>query len=176
MTRPPYRTSSHAVAPVGRAAQEPRALPPCEYARYIIRRLQVGATSPCAEFWHTLNNAQDGLRSAHQLAVLYHVAPSTFQSRFARAGLPSPRALLTNVRLLRVGQLLQNHSAEDAARRMGWDAASSMARTLRGQRAISVTQFRVSWSMPGETTWLYRTFVEPYAAAWRAFDPAAGRE
>lgn len=72
------------------------------------------------------------------------VSHSSLNSRFFRAGLPSPKQYLAYIRLLFAAALLEQPmiSAAQAARRLNYSSPQSFMRHVRGQLGVTVSQFR----------------------------------
>lgn len=82
--------------------------------------------------------------SATTLAAGLRVRQSSLNSRFLRAGLPSPKKYLAWIRLLFAAALLEQPivSAAQAARRLNYSSPQSFMRHVREQLGVSVSEFR----------------------------------
>lgn len=86
--------------------------------------------------------------SARTLAAGLRVSHSSLNSRFFRAGLPSPKQYLTYIRLLFAAALLEQPiiSAAQAARRLNYSSPQSFMRHVRDQLGVSAGEFRERYS------------------------------
>ncbi len=86
--------------------------------------------------------------SATVLAAGLRVRQSSLNSRFFRAGLPSPKKYLAYIRLLFAAALLEQPivSAAQAARRLNYSSPQSFMRHVREQLGVSVSEFRQEYT------------------------------
>lgn len=82
------------------------------------------------------------------LAAGLGVSPSSLNSRFLRAGLPSPRKYLAYTRLLFAAAVLEESrvSAAQVAHRLNYSSPQSFMRHVRKQLGVSVSEFRQHYS------------------------------
>jgi AraC-like DNA-binding protein len=82
------------------------------------------------------------------LAARLGVSPSSLNSRFMRAGLPSPRKYLTYTRLLFAAAVLEEPrvSAAQVAHRLNYSSPQSFMRHVRQQLGVSVSELRQHYS------------------------------
>lgn len=110
------------------------------------------------------------------LAERLYVRPSTLMSRFARAGLPSPKNYLAAVRLLHAAHLFESSglSVADVAYRLEYSSPQSFGRHLRAMLGVTALEFRRRFPFPLALERFVRLMVEPYVDAWSGFHPMAG--
>jgi AraC-like DNA-binding protein len=110
------------------------------------------------------------------LAERLYVRPSTLMSRFARAGLPSPKNYLSAVRLLHAAYLFESAglSVADVAYRLEYSSPQSFGRHLRAMLGVTALEFRRRFPFPVALERFIAVMVEPYRAVWREFHPVAG--
>lgn len=86
--------------------------------------------------------------SARTLAAGLRVSQSSLNSRFFRAGLPSPKQYLAYIRLLFAAALLEQPmiSAAQTARRLNYSSPQSFMRHMRTQLGVSAGEFRQQYT------------------------------
>lgn len=111
------------------------------------------------------------------LAERLRIKPSTLMSRFARAGLPSPKTYLAAIRLLYAAQLLESEglSVADVAYRLDCSSPQSFGRSLRVMLGITPGEFRRRFPYPVALARFLQTLVLPYVVRWGSFRPLDGR-
>jgi AraC-like DNA-binding protein len=109
------------------------------------------------------------------LAQRLYVRPSTLMSRFARAGLPSPKNYLAAIRLLHAAYLFETAglSVADVAYRLEYSSPQSFGRHLRAMLGLTALEFRRRFPFPVALTRFIQLMVEPYVAVWQTFHPVA---
>lgn len=107
------------------------------------------------------------------LARRFGVRPSTLMSRFARAGLPSPKAYLAAVRLLHAAYLFEGGalSVADVAYRLDYSSPQSFGRHVRAMLGITASEFRRRVPFDAALERFLDAMVRPYATTWRGFHP-----
>jgi AraC-like DNA-binding protein len=110
------------------------------------------------------------------LAERLYVRPSTLMSRFARAGLPSPKNYLSAIRLLHAAYLFEASglSVADVAYRLEYSSPQSFGRHLRAMLGVTALEFRRRFPFPVALERFVELMVEPYRDEWRDFHPVAG--
>ena len=110
------------------------------------------------------------------LAQRLYVRPSTLMSRFARAGLPSPKNYLAAIRLLHAAHLFESTglSVADVAYRLEYSSPQSFGRHLRAMLGVTALEFRSRFPFPTALERFVRLMVEPYVEVWKTFHPMAG--
>jgi AraC-like DNA-binding protein len=101
------------------------------------------------------------------------VRPSTLMSRFARAGLPSPKGYLASVRLLHAAHLLEapGRSIADVAYRMEYSSPQSFGRHIRAMLGITSLEFRRRYPFPTALARFLELMIVPYGGVWPVFHP-----
>jgi AraC-like DNA-binding protein len=109
------------------------------------------------------------------LSERLYVRPSTLMSRFARAGLPSPKNYLAAVRLLHAAYLFEaaGLSVADVSYRLEYSSPQSFGRHLRAMLGITAIEFRRRYPFPVALERFVELMIEPYRAVWRRFHPVA---
>jgi len=111
------------------------------------------------------------------LARRLGLKPSTLMSRFARAGLPSPKAYLAAVRFLYASQYFEGggRSVADVAYRLECSSPQSFGRSMRGILGITPGEFRRRFSFAAALERFIGQLIEPYRSRWEAFRPLRQR-
>jgi AraC-like DNA-binding protein len=109
------------------------------------------------------------------LAAQLSVRPSTLMSRFARAGLPSPKNYLAAIRLLHAAFLFETVglSVADVAYRLEYSSPQSFGRHLRAMLGLTALEFRRRFPFPVALERFVELMMEPYREIWRGFHPLA---
>lgn len=110
------------------------------------------------------------------LARRLQIKPSTLMSRFARAGLPSPKTYLAAIRLLYAAQYFEGggRSISDVAYRLDCSSPQSFGRTLRAMLGITPGEFRRRFPFPAALDRFLAQLVLPYQPVWARFHPLRG--
>lgn len=113
--------------------------------------------------------------TVRRLARELHVRPSTLMSRFARAGLPSPKNYLASVRLLHAAHLFESGglSVADVAYRLDYSSPQSFGRHLRTMLGITSSEFRSRFPFPRAVDRFIELMITPYERIWVSFHPLA---
>jgi AraC-like DNA-binding protein len=111
--------------------------------------------------------------AARRLAHHARMRPSTLMSRFARAGLPSPKNYVAAIRLLYAAQLFESEglSVSDVAYRLECSSPQSFGRHLRAMMGLTPGEFRRRFSFEKALARFVELLVVPYVGQWRAFHP-----
>ncbi|MFL5402435.1 MAG: helix-turn-helix domain-containing protein [Gemmatimonadales bacterium] len=109
------------------------------------------------------------------LAQRLYVRPSTLMSRFARAGLPSPKNYLAAIRLLHAAYLFEaaGLSVADVSYRLEYSSPQSFGRHLRAMLGVTALEFRRRFPFPVALTRFVGVMIDPYTQIWRTFHPVA---
>lgn len=109
------------------------------------------------------------------LAGQLSVRPSTLMSRFARAGLPSPKNYLAAIRLLHAAFLFETSgfSVADVAYRLEYSSPQSFGRHLRAMLGLTALEFRRRFPFPVALERFVTLMMAPYRQIWRGFHPLA---
>lgn len=110
---------------------------------------------------------------ARHFAKRAKLRPSTLMSRFARAGLPSPKTYVAAIRLLYAAQYLENEglSVTDVAYRLECSSPQSFGRHVRAMLGITPGEFRRRFSFEVAADRFEEILVAPYRHIWRDFHP-----
>ena len=109
------------------------------------------------------------------IAAQLSVRPSTLMSRFARAGLPSPKSYLAAIRLLHAAHLFETAglSVADVAYRLEYSSPQSFGRHLRAMLGVTALEFRRRYPFAVALERFVSLMMEPYANVWKDFHPLA---
>lgn len=109
------------------------------------------------------------------LAQRLYVRPSTLMSRFARAGLPSPKNYLAAMRLLHASYLFEaaGLSVADVSYRLDYSSPQSFGRHLRAMLGLTALEFRRRFPFPVALARFVEVMITPYIPIWRTFHPVA---
>ena len=132
----------------------------------------------CRRFWDELVRTAPSTTTIRAVALRLGVTPSTLVSRFARAGLPSPKDHLVAVRLCYAARLFDEGDLTigDVAYRLDYASPQSFGRHLRGVMGITPSEFRSRFPFNAMLERFLERLVRPHAETWRRFRPlAAGR-
>lgn len=139
----------------------------------VTRRLGLGEQEPAARLWGLLDDNKVQTGKATRVAALYGMKVSTFNSKFERAGLPTAKVLLSQMRFICAGSLL-HHGATvaEAAEVLHISAPQALARSMRLMRGFTPSAYREAFVLSDEMERFMKEFIDPYAATWRAFIPS----
>jgi len=109
------------------------------------------------------------------LAQRLSIRPSTLMSRFARAGLPSPKNYLAAVRLLHAAHLFESGglSVADVAYRLEYSSPQSFGRHLRAMLGVTALEFRRRFPFGLAVERFVGLMIAPYDEVWGTFHPLA---
>lgn len=126
-------------------------------------------------FWDELCQAAPETTTVRQLARRLQITPSTFVSRFARAGLPSPKDHLVAARLCHAAKLFDEGDLTigDVAYRLDYASPQSFGRHLRVVLGITPSEFRSRFPFCTVLDRFLERLVKPHVATWRTFQPLA---
>jgi len=118
------------------------------------------------------------LPAVRGVAARVEIKPSTLMSRFARAGLPSPKTYLAAVRLLYAAQYFEGggRSVADVAYRLDCSSPQSFGRTIRAMLGITPGEFRRRFPFPTALERFLAQLVLPYGRIWSDFRPLRGSQ
>lgn len=164
-----------------RRLREVLSAPPAERAAAILAPVhrELGPIDAGSRrFWDELVRTAPTTTTIRAIAIRLGVTPSTLVSRFARAGLPSPKDHLVAVRLCYAARLFDEGDLTigDVAYRLDYASPQSFGRHLRGVMGITPSEFRSRFPFNTMLDRFLERLVRPHAETWRAFRPlAAGR-
>jgi AraC-like DNA-binding protein len=109
------------------------------------------------------------------LAQRLYVRPSTLMSRFARAGLPSPKNYLAAIRLVHASYLFETAglSVADVSYRLEYSSPQSFGRHLRAMLGLTALEFRHRFPFAVALRRFIELMVIPYQGIWVTFHPVA---
>jgi transcriptional regulator GlxA family with amidase domain len=101
------------------------------------------------------------------------VLPSTFMSRFFRAGLPSPKRYLAGVRLLHAAALFEVHSlsVSDVAYRLEYSSPQSFGRHVRALLGVTAGEFRRRFTFTTALEDYVTRLIVPFRVTFSTFHP-----
>lgn len=134
--------------------------------------------SDARHFLETLVRRSPSVPVVRALAREFGMPPSTLMSRFARAGLPSPKAYLASIRLLHAAWYFGNDglSIADVSYRLEYSSPQSFGRHLRSMLGLTCSEFRRRFPFTVALDRFIRLMIAPHADRWAQFHPltAAG--
>jgi len=144
--------------------------------RIAIARIRVDlgdAPVDVVRFFESVFLASARTCTVRQLARSLGVVPSTFMSRFFRAGLPAPKRYLACARLVRAARLFENPglSIAHVANHLEYSSPQSFSRHVGTMLRCSAVEFRTRFDGEGMLRYLREELVLPYLGAWRTFEP-----
>ncbi len=107
------------------------------------------------------------------LARALRTVPSSFMSRFFRAGLPSPKAYLMHARLVHAAFLFRcgGFSIADVAHRLEYSSPQSFSRHLGALLGLTAGEFRRRMSFEVALARYRQTYITPYRDRLLTFHP-----
>ncbi len=124
-------------------------------------------------FFESLFQANRRVCTVRHLARGMGVVPSTFMSRFFRAGLPAPKRYLAAARLVRAARLFENPglSIAHVANHLEYSSPQSFSRHIGTTLQCSAVEFRRRFDGLGMLDHMRDELVLPYVETWRVFEP-----
>jgi AraC-like DNA-binding protein len=168
-----------ATDPAGwRRLREVLGAPPTERAQAIlvpVMEVLGPMTTGSRRFWEQLVRTAPETTTVRRLAAALSITPSTFVSRFVRAGLPSPKDHLVAVRLCHAARLFDEGdlTIADVAYRLDYASPQSFGRHLRVVLGITPSEFRTRFPFCSVLQRFLDRFVRPQREIWRDFRPLA---
>ncbi|QJR36860.1 helix-turn-helix transcriptional regulator [Gemmatimonas groenlandica] len=141
-----------------------------------IRRIRAdltGANDDCLRFFDELFLAPRSLTTVRQLARRLGVVPTTFMSRFFRAGIPAPKKYLATARLVRAARLLENpgYSLTQVAFLLEYSSPQSFSRHVTQSLQCGAAEFRKRYSGEAMLEHMRQRLILPYQQQLIAFVP-----
>jgi AraC-like DNA-binding protein len=132
-----------------------------------------GAADDCRVCFQSLIRLAPAVSTVRGLCRQFGVRPSTFMSRFFRAGLPSPKRYLATARLVYVAALLETRglSVADVAYRLEYSSPQSFGRHLRALTGLTASAFRRGTTFRSALETFCSQLIVPFRATLRAFHP-----
>jgi len=127
----------------------------------------------CGLFFQALIRSASGVSTVRRLVQRFGVTPSTFMSRFFRAGLPSPKRYLSSTRLVYAAALFEERglSIADVAYRLEYSSPQSFGRHLRAMLGMTAGEFRSRYGFDATLQHYVGRLIIPYRSAFRSFHP-----
>jgi len=118
------------------------------------------------------------LATARELTERLGVRCTTLMSRFARAGLPSPKSYLAAVRLIHATLLFQRsgYTVADVAYRLDYSSPQSFGRHVRALLGITSSELRRRFPFEVALQRFIDLMILPYRETWAGFRPLIRRE
>ncbi|HEX9729251.1 MAG TPA: helix-turn-helix transcriptional regulator [Gemmatimonadales bacterium] len=131
------------------------------------------ASDDCTLFFQSMIRLAPGLSTVRALVRRFGVVPSTFMSRFFRAGLPSPKRYLAETRLLYAADLLEvsGYSIADVAYRLEYSSPQSFGRHIRTLTGLRAGEFRRRARLSTMVGDYCDRLIRPYRRAFCEFRP-----
>lgn len=141
-------------------------------AKELYQELQ-DCTRPVQRFFDSLVRLSPVVSTAKEITQHFGVHPSTFMSRFYRAGLPSPKRYLAGMRLIHAAALFETNalSITDVAYRLEYSSPQSFGRHTRNFVGLTASQFRRDYPFERALDSYLSRLVRPFRADLRVFDP-----
>ncbi|HTS88850.1 MAG TPA: helix-turn-helix domain-containing protein [Gemmatimonadales bacterium] len=129
-------------------------------------------------FLEVLIRLAPDLGTARELARRLGVQCTTLTSRFARAGLPSPKSYLAAVRLVHAALLFERpgFTVADVAYRLDYSSPQSFGRHVRALLGITSSELRRRFPFETALQRFLEVMLMPYRAVWAGFRPLARRD
>lgn len=133
------------------------------------------APPDCQRFFTALFTAPAQFTTVRDLSYALEVTPTTLVSRFARKGLPSPKAYLVTARLTRAAALLEDPAASIAtvAAHLEYSSSQSFGRHLQLRLQLTPSAFRRIFDGERMLEHFRNTLVLGFLPALRTFSPLA---
>ena len=127
----------------------------------------------CRRFFDVLLRHAPGIRSVRSLTAWLEVRPSTFMSRFLRAGLVSPKRYLSAARIVHAAALFEMSglSVTDVAYRLEYSSPQSFGRHLRAVTGLTASEFRRRYPFAVALKDFIARMIVPFRATFRTFHP-----
>lgn len=132
-----------------------------------------GASEDCLRFFELIFRSTPCLATVRSVAAAFGVLPSTFMSRFFRAGLPAPKRYLALARLTRAARLFENPGLSIAAvaNALDYSSPQSFGRHVRTLLGLTAGEFRQRYDGVGMLERFRAELVLPYREELRRFSP-----
>lgn len=126
-------------------------------------------------FFEALTRLAPDVPTARALADRLGVRGTTLMSRFARAGLPSPKSYLAAMRLLHAALFFERpgYTVADVAYRLDYSSPQSFGRHVRALLGITSSELRRRFPFERALGRFLELMVAPYREVWSRFRPLA---
>lgn len=137
------------------------------------RVLLPDARPECLRFLDTLFLVSPRMTTIRELTRRLHLHPTTFMSRFTRAGLPTPKRYLNFARLVRAAARLENPgvSITQMAFQLEFSSPQSFSRHVQSVLGMSAAEFRQRHTGLSMLREMLEVLVIPHREALTALDP-----
>lgn len=134
------------------------------------------AREDCWRFFRAVWAPMPGYATVRRLAADCAVSASSLNSRFLRAGLPSPKRYVLASQLTRAAWLFENRhiTTVQVAEALGASSAQAFGRTVRMATGLTPRAFRQRYDGAGMLAQFRRELVTPYRDALRTMAPLVG--
>ena len=134
-----------------------------------------GAAPGTRRFFGTVVRSARTMRTARTLSIRLGIAPSTLASRFHRAALPSPKILLSSIRLLFAKALLddERRSMSSVANELRYSSPQAFSRHVRHLLGVSLRDLRRDVTFDSLVGHFVENLIVHHLPAFRLFDPFA---
>ena len=128
---------------------------------------------PCRLFFEMLVRSAPDVTTVRALCRRLRLPPSTFVSRFLRAGLPSPKRYLAWTRLLHAAAYLELRglSIADVAYRLEYSSPQSFCRHVRALVGCTAGAFRRRYSFERTLDEYIARLIVPFRGTFATFQP-----
>jgi AraC-like DNA-binding protein len=129
-------------------------------------------------FFEALIRLAPDVATARQLTDRLGVRCTTLMSRFARAGIPSPKSYLASMRLLHATLLFERpgYTVADVAYRLDYSSPQSFGRHVRALLGITSSELRRRFPFTVALDRFIALMIVPYREAWSGLRPLASRD
>jgi AraC-like DNA-binding protein len=131
------------------------------------------AVPGCRRFFDMLFSVPRTLTTVRELTRMAGVTPTTFMSRFCRAGIPAPKKYLAFARLVRAARLFENpgYSITQVAFLLEYSSPQAFSRHVQNLLDMPAATFRRTRTGEQMLQEFRETLVLPYREALQTFDP-----
>jgi AraC-like DNA-binding protein len=145
-------------------------------AARVLARVMPGLGDPtpdCRHFFEVMIRVAPSTPSVRSLTRMLRVPPSTFMSRFFRAGLISPKRYLAATRLVYAAALFETSgfSIGDVAYRLEYSSPQSLGRHLRAVTGLTANEFRRRYPFANALDDYVTRLIIPFRSSFRTFHP-----
>lgn len=132
-----------------------------------------GVPPDCRLFFELVVRRAPSTGTVVTLARALRSVPSSFMSRFFRAGLPSPKVYLVHARLVHAAFLFasEGYSIADVAHRMEYSSPQSFSRHLGALLGLTAGEFRRRMPFSAALARYRQTYLTPYRDRLLTFHP-----
>lgn len=134
-------------------------------------------TGDCRKFFDVLVRLSPGVPTVRGLTRYLRVHPSTFMSRFFRAGIPSPKRYLSGIRLVHAAFLFESGelSVSDVAYRLEYSSPQSFGRHIKAVLGLTASEYRRRYPFRHALDDYVDHTIVPFRATFRTFHPLNNR-